>query len=124
MEETVQTEGTRVARPAWASAVKLTVLGVLVLLLLIPVASVLGLVREREGRADEVRQEIGGVWGRQQTLGAAVLTVTHRERREELTVIRSIRRRGRSRTAGPAAAGSAGSRRGRSRTAGPRTAGP
>ena len=60
------------------SALKLLVLGGLVLVLLIPVASVLGLVREREGRATEVREEIGARWGREQTVGALVLTLPYR----------------------------------------------
>ena len=59
------------------SALKLLVLGGLVLVLLIPVATVLGLVREREGRAAEVRREIGERWGGEQTLGAAVLTLPY-----------------------------------------------
>jgi len=54
---------------------KLLVLGGLVLVLLIPVSSVLSLVRERQARAEQVREEIGALWGREQILGAAVLTL-------------------------------------------------
>lgn len=55
--------------------IKLLVLSGLVLVLLIPVSRVLSLVRERQARADQVRDEIGAVWGRAQTVGAAVLTL-------------------------------------------------
>jgi inner membrane protein len=65
-------------RSAVWSTLKLIALGALVLVLLIPVATVLGLVREREGRAAEVRREIGAQWGREQTLGAAVLSLPYR----------------------------------------------
>jgi len=75
MSESIESGLKTGARAGWRSAVKLVVLGFLVLVLLIPVASVLGLVREREGRACEVREEIGSVWGREQTLGAAVLSL-------------------------------------------------
>lgn len=62
------------------SALKLVTLGVLTLLLLIPVASLLGLVRERQSRESQVRGEIAGLWGEQQILGAAVLTLPLRKR--------------------------------------------
>lgn len=61
------------------SALKLVTLGVLTLLLLIPVASLLGLVRERQSRESEVHREIAGVWGEQQILGAAILTLPLRK---------------------------------------------
>jgi inner membrane protein len=61
------------------SALKLVTLGVLTLLLLIPVASLLGLVRERQSRESEVRWEIANLWGDQQILGAAVLTLPLRK---------------------------------------------
>ncbi|HLE83738.1 MAG TPA: cell envelope integrity protein CreD [Thermoanaerobaculia bacterium] len=78
------------SRSGVSSAIKLVVLGALVLLLLIPVASVLGLVREREGRAAEVREEIGTLWGREQTLGAAVLTLPYRSPEGGRLVVRQV----------------------------------
>src|SRR6185295_9357780 len=56
---------------------KLLALGVLVLLLLIPVSQLLGLVRERSSRRNEVRDELARVWGGEQTLGAVVLAVPY-----------------------------------------------
>ena len=52
-------------------------LGILVLLLLIPVNQLLGLVRERSSRRNEVRDELARVWGGEQTLGAVVLAVPY-----------------------------------------------
>jgi inner membrane protein len=55
------------------SLLKLMVLGGLGLVLLIPVAQVLGLVRERRERQEEVRREVSASWGGEQTVGALVL---------------------------------------------------
>src|SRR4029079_1368000 len=54
------------------SVLKLFALRVLLLLLLIPVNQLLGLVRERSSRRNEVRQELAHAWGGEQTLGALV----------------------------------------------------
>ena len=59
------------------AVLKLFALGVLVLLLLIPVSQLLGLVRERSSRRNEVREELARVWGGEQTLGAVVLAVPY-----------------------------------------------
>jgi len=59
------------------AVLKLFALGVLVLLLLIPVSQLLGLVRERSSRRNEVRDELARVWGGEQTLGAVVLAVPY-----------------------------------------------
>ena len=58
-------EPTARARRRWGdhTAVKLAVLALLVLLLLIPVARVTGLIRERMSRQHEVEAEIAGIWG-------------------------------------------------------------
>jgi len=56
---------------------KLLALGVLVLLLLIPVNQLLGLVRERSSRRNEVRDGLARTWGGEQTLGALVLAVPY-----------------------------------------------
>ncbi|HXT52738.1 MAG TPA: inner membrane CreD family protein, partial [Thermoanaerobaculia bacterium] len=62
---------------AFRAILKLISLGVLVLLLLIPVSQLLGLVRERKSRQDEVRNELARLWGGEQTLGAVVLAVPY-----------------------------------------------
>lgn len=57
---------------------KLVALGGLVLLLLIPVAQLLSLVRERQLRQMQVRNELAQLWGGEQTVGALVLAVPYR----------------------------------------------
>jgi inner membrane protein len=65
-----------VAEPSRFRAVlKLLALGVLVLLLMIPVAQLVDLVRERKARQLEVREELAQLWGGPQSLGAVVLAV-------------------------------------------------
>src|SRR4029078_7197334 len=59
------------------AVLKLLALGVLVLLLLIPVNQLLGLVRERSSRRNEVCEELARTWGGEQTLGAVVLAVPY-----------------------------------------------
>ncbi|HEV8630989.1 MAG TPA: cell envelope integrity protein CreD [Thermoanaerobaculia bacterium] len=54
---------------------KLASLAILVLLLLVPVTQLLGLVRERQSRQEEVRRELARMWGGEQTLGALMLLV-------------------------------------------------
>lgn len=82
MEESPQTApaASGKVRHTVFSALKLATLGVLTLLLLIPVASLLGLVRERQSRESRVHAEIADLWGGQQVLGAAVLTLPIRKR--------------------------------------------
>jgi inner membrane protein len=74
----------------WTPTIKLLVLGGLVLVLLIPVSHVLWLVRERQVRADQVRAEISAVWGREQTLGAAVLSLPVRIQEDGTSVERDL----------------------------------
>ena len=61
-------------------AVKLLTIGFLILLLLIPLAMVLFLVGERQGRRQEAANEVAASWGHAQTLGGPVLTVPYRAR--------------------------------------------
>ena len=75
MFESVQPSPSEPGR--FRAILKLLALGALVLLLLIPVSQLLGLVRERSARQDEVRQELARVWGAEQTLGAVVLAVPY-----------------------------------------------
>jgi inner membrane protein len=63
------------AGSALRSLLKLVVLGGLGLVLLIPVAQLLGLVRERRERQEEVRRELAALWGGEQTVGAVVVAV-------------------------------------------------
>lgn len=74
--------------------VKLATLALLVLLLLIPVARVTGLVRERMGRQSEVASEIAGAWGGGQTLIGPLVTVPYKVTREWETVEQEPGRRG------------------------------
>ncbi|HVS03907.1 MAG TPA: cell envelope integrity protein CreD [Thermoanaerobaculia bacterium] len=58
-----------------APPLKLALLAALVLVLLLPVARVTSLVRERQARGAEVRREIASSWGEAQALIGPVLTV-------------------------------------------------
>ncbi len=69
-----------------STLVKLLALGFLVLLMLIPVAQVTGLVRERMARQQGVQTEIANLWGPSQTLLGPVLTVPFVSLEEEVTV--------------------------------------
>lgn len=60
---------------AWAAALKLAILGALVLVLLVPVSQILDLVRERADRLSGVRAELATAWGGPQALGAAILSL-------------------------------------------------
>ncbi len=71
-------------RPLRNSVVlKMVVVGVLVLLLLIPLAMVRGLISERQARREQVATEIASIWGQAQTLGGPVLIVPFRARRTD-----------------------------------------
>jgi inner membrane protein len=61
--------------------VRLSILGFIALILLIPVSMIRGLVSEREQRQKEASTEVTSKWGRNQTLTgpALVLPYTHRE---------------------------------------------
>src|SRR5678815_131328 len=72
--------------------VRLSVLGFIALILLIPVSMIRGLVTEREQREKEASTEVRSKWGLNQALTgpALVLPYTHREdqRTESGTVVR------------------------------------
>lgn len=55
--------------------VKLTVIGVLIAVLMVPTLLILNLIHERETRRDEVIAEIGGKWGLPQKLSGPFLTI-------------------------------------------------
>lgn len=65
---------------------KLLMLFLLVMLLLIPVARVTSLVRERMGRQDEVATEIAGTWGGSQTLIGPMLAMPYSRPDGERTI--------------------------------------
>lgn len=80
-------------RPLRDSALfRLTLIGVLVLVLLIPLAMIRGLVAERAARQGEAAAEIAGTWGGAQTLAGPVLAVPYRSRvlDEEKKVVRTL----------------------------------
>src|SRR6185295_12071951 len=57
--------------------VKMLFIGILILLLLIPLAMVGSLVVERQGRSVAAAEEVASIWGRSQVLGGPVLTVPY-----------------------------------------------
>ncbi len=58
-------------------AVKISVIGGLILMLLIPLGMVSSLVSERQSRQKEATKEVAESWGRPQTLAGPVLTVPY-----------------------------------------------
>src|SRR5262245_14317313 len=70
----------------WALAqspiVRAAVIGVLILVLLIPLAVVGGLVQERESTRNTVEMEVAEKWGGSQTLLGPILSVPYRYRAE------------------------------------------
>ncbi len=60
-----------------SAVVKMLVIGVLIVMLLIPLAMVGSLVSERQGRQQEAAQEVADSWGRPQVLAGPVLTVPY-----------------------------------------------
>ena len=56
-------------------SLRLVTIGILILLLLIPVALIQDLIREREARQMEAISEVSSKWGAEQTLKGLVLTV-------------------------------------------------
>lgn len=65
-------------------AFKFCLIAFLILLLLIPLFIVYGLIFEREGRAREVRVEVGRIWGPEQRLLGPFLTVSYSVRIESV----------------------------------------
>ncbi|MET0231527.1 MAG: inner membrane CreD family protein, partial [Rhodanobacteraceae bacterium] len=64
-----------VSRPFQGATFKVLGIALLALLMLIPLAQVNDLVREREGRAHEATRQIAERWGASQLVGAPVLVV-------------------------------------------------
>ncbi len=75
-EQTIVTKSTAFIRNS--ASLKIGVIVILALLLLIPVSMVKSLIRERDGRQNEVIQEISDKWGNSQTIGGPVLTIPYR----------------------------------------------
>jgi len=64
---------------------RVIVLGVLVLVMLIPLAMIGDMVTERSERRDQVETEIAGLWGGSQTIGGPVLAVPYITRTESIS---------------------------------------
>ncbi|REJ83772.1 MAG: cell envelope integrity protein CreD [Bacteroidetes bacterium] len=65
----------------WASrsvSLKLFTIGFLILLLLIPLAMVQDLIRERENTRDEAIREVSSKWGGRQTIGGPVISIPYK----------------------------------------------
>ncbi|MFN5183987.1 MAG: cell envelope integrity protein CreD [Bacteroidota bacterium] len=58
--------------------IRLITIGILILLLLIPIAMVESLISERENRKDEAIKEVSSKWGEQQTVKGIVLTIPYK----------------------------------------------
>ncbi len=58
-------------------AIRLLISGFLVLILLIPISWVKDLIRERQGRQQEVIRELGAKWGESQTVSGPYLTIPY-----------------------------------------------
>jgi inner membrane protein len=65
------------ARLARSPAFKFCLISAQILLLLIPLAIVYALIIEREGRANEVRSEVGKIWGPEQQIVGPFLVVPY-----------------------------------------------
>jgi inner membrane protein len=61
-----------------SSSAKAAVIGVLVLILLIPVAMIRGVIDDRQANSQYSRQEIMRAWGEQQTFGGPILSVPYK----------------------------------------------
>ncbi|HYG61548.1 MAG TPA: cell envelope integrity protein CreD [Thermoanaerobaculia bacterium] len=62
---------------------KLFVTGLLILVLMIPLAMVRSLIGERQARRDEAVRELAATWGTEQTLGGPLLTVPFQVRSKD-----------------------------------------
>lgn len=69
---------------------RLIILGILILVLLIPIASVKNLIRERQLRRDDVISEVSSKWGRKQTLTGPVLTIPFNKRVKKFNAEKKI----------------------------------
>ncbi|MCE1227355.1 MAG: cell envelope integrity protein CreD [Geobacteraceae bacterium] len=71
-------EGSRFSRMGQSAMTKLLVIAGLVLALLVPVEMVKGIIHERDMRRKEVVADVGGKWGKEQTIAGPVLTIPYR----------------------------------------------
>ena len=71
-----------IQRLARSPAFKFFLVTFLILMLLVPLALVIGLVQEREGRARQVQGEVARVWGAAQQLSGPFLVVPYTVRVE------------------------------------------
>ena len=78
-------------RRTWrdSKTVKVVGIGILVLLLLIPLAMVGGLVRERQERQLSVERELSSIWGAAQTVAGPVLSIPYESVCEVQTAVQS-----------------------------------
>ena len=81
------------ARPFQGATFKVLGIAALALLMLIPLAQVVGLVGEREGRANEATQRIAERWGAEQRLGGPVLVVPVRRQVLQDKVLTTVEER-------------------------------
>ena len=60
-------------------SIRLLSIGFMILILMIPSAMIESLIRERQYRSDNVKREIGAVWGKIQTISGPVLTIPYKK---------------------------------------------
>lgn len=61
-----------------STTLKLTIIGFLSLILLIPASMISGIIREREETSNEVKKEIAAKWGREQTITGPILCIPYK----------------------------------------------
>jgi inner membrane protein len=69
---------------------RVIVLGILVLVMLIPLAMITDTVTERANRRYQVENEIAGLWGGSQTIGGPVLAVPYVTRTQNTTAYGTV----------------------------------
>ena len=83
-----QTVGAKIANNATFKAI---VIGILILMMLIPVAMIQNLIRERESTGASVVSEVSSKWGNRQALSGPVLCVPYSYNRTENNTTREVR---------------------------------
>jgi len=76
IQTTLQSTTSRIGRSV---TFKLSVVGALILVLLVPVSMIKSLIREREWRQGRVVDEINAKWGRSQTVAGPILSIPYRK---------------------------------------------
>ena len=66
-----------------ALSIKISFIGLLILLLLIPMAMITGLIEERQAKSHEAQREILDTWGANQVLSGPVITVPFQGRKHD-----------------------------------------